>query len=147
MRNYLWLCHFFVMFVTFINVKLYNLPCNLWKFHHYVILITLSNVLFNTLKPGTCVVRNGRHCVALRWLRAIRGEVLGLRAGMVPHTFQAVASTSTDIVMHVSVVTYGACLSSNCVKTYAILITNFSCMAIEILTIWWCPNYDSSGIL
>ena len=73
MRDYLWLCLFFVKFVTFINVKLHNLPCNLRKFYHYVILITLSNVLFYTLKPGTCVVRNGHHCVALRWLTAIRG--------------------------------------------------------------------------
>jgi len=147
MRDYLWLCHFFVTFVTFINVKLHNLPCNLWKFYHYVILITLSNVLFYTLKPGTCVVRNGHHCVALRWLTAIRGEVLGLGDGLVPYTFQPVASTSTDIVMHVSVITNGACLSSVCVTMYAFLITNFSSMAIEVLTIWWCANYDSSGIL
>ena len=62
--------------------------------------------------------------------------MLGLGAGMVPYTFQPVASTSTDIVMHVSVITNGACLSSVCVKMYAFLITNFSSMAIEVLTIW-----------
>ena len=147
MRNYLWLCHFFVTFVTFINVKLYNLPCNLWKFHHYVILITLSNVLFYTLKPGTCVVRNGHHCVALRWLTEIRGEVLGPGSGLVPYTFLPVASTSTYIAMHVSVITNGACLSSVGVKMYASLITNFSSMTIEVLTHWWCANYESCGIL
>ena len=147
MQNYLLLCHFFVMFVTFINVKLYNFPCNLWKFHHYVIRITISNVQFYTLTPGTCVMRNGHHCVALRWLTEIRGEVLGPGSGLVPYTFLPVASTSTDIVMHVSVSTNGACHSSVGVKMYASLITNFSSMAIEVSTIWWCANYDSSGIL
>ena len=72
----------------------------------------------------------------MRWLTAIRGEVLGLGSGLANYTFLPVASTSTDIVMHVSVSTNGACHSSVGVKMYASLITNFSSMTIEVLTNW-----------
>ena len=57
-------------------------------------------------------MRDVDHCVALRWLTGVRCEVLDPVSGLGPLTFLTGASTSTCIVMPVSVITNGACLSS-----------------------------------